>query len=105
MKDSTVKGIIILAIGIASILCSYVIADRLNTQDERIAALQEEVQDIRDNYVSMEAVQPGFDEISADIEKLQDDIYNLDQRLIPVEDNQAFYKEVWKDYFGLEDKP
>ena len=53
--------------------------------------LQQEIQDIQNNYISTDDLQPVLDEM-----------YDLDQRLIPVEEDVQFYKAIWSDYFGME---
>jgi hypothetical protein len=58
---------------------------------ESISSIKSQLQDIQDNYVSYDDLQPVLDEL-----------YDLDQRLIPVEDDVKYYREIWREYFGME---
>jgi predicted PurR-regulated permease PerM len=89
-----INFIIILILVFYVIVCVTVLPSAIKSERElvkKVDDIEQQIQNIQDNYVSYDDLQPVLDEL-----------YDLDQRLLPVEDDVKYYREVWREYFGIE---
>jgi superfamily II RNA helicase len=65
--------------------------EQINQLQSDTATMRQELQTIQDNYVSHDNIQP-----------LMETLTEYRDRLEWVEDDQKFYKTIWREYFGME---
>lgn len=110
MKRVFINTIFILLLSLLICVLTYkqrITIRDLNVQKTEIEALRVEIAELRDQVEDRalkEDVSGVYNEAAANSEKItayEEMITEISDRLLLVEENQQFYKNVWREYFGL----